>query len=91
VAPFSETYLKPHERFYIPNYNFNRIDRHPGTKDGTAVAVRNGITHNHVDLPPLISIDATGGCNLLVTRKFCLQLFTNLQAVPGAMQTSLTS
>jgi hypothetical protein len=26
----------------------------------TAVAVRKGIPHNHVDLPPLISIEATG-------------------------------
>jgi hypothetical protein len=27
---------------------------------GTAVAVRKGIPHNHVDLPPLVSIEATG-------------------------------
>jgi hypothetical protein len=26
VALFSETHLKPHERFYIPNYHFYRID-----------------------------------------------------------------
>jgi hypothetical protein len=62
VALFSETYLKPRERFYIPNYNFYRIYRHPGMKGGTAVAVRKGIPHNHVDLPPLISIEATGVC-----------------------------
>jgi hypothetical protein len=31
-------------------------------KGGTAVAVRKGIPHNHVDLPPLISIEATGVC-----------------------------
>jgi hypothetical protein len=43
VAPFSETHLKPPERFYIPNYHFYRIDRHPERKDGTAVAVRKGI------------------------------------------------
>jgi hypothetical protein len=62
VALFSETHLKPQEVFYIPNYNFYRIDRHQGMKGGTAVAVRKGIPHNHVDLPPLISIEATGVC-----------------------------
>jgi exonuclease III len=62
VTLFSETHLKLHERFYIPNYNFYQIDRHPGMKGGTAVAVRKGIPHSHVDLPPLISIEATGVC-----------------------------
>jgi hypothetical protein len=28
----------------------------------TAVAVRKGIPHNHVDLPPLVSIEAKGVC-----------------------------
>jgi hypothetical protein len=51
---------KTHERFYIPNYHFYRIDRHPERKGGTAVAVRKGIPHNHVDLPPLVSVEATG-------------------------------
>jgi hypothetical protein len=62
VALFSGTHPKPHERFSIPNYNFYRINRHPGMKGGTAVAVRIGIPQNHVDLPPLISIEATGVC-----------------------------
>jgi hypothetical protein len=43
VALFSKTHLKPHERFFIPNYHFYRTDRHPGSKGGTAVAVRKGI------------------------------------------------
>jgi exonuclease III len=43
VVLFSETHLKPHERFSIKNYHFYRIDRHPGKKGGTAVAVRKGI------------------------------------------------
>jgi hypothetical protein len=60
VALFSETHLKPHERFHIQNYHFYRIDRHPGRKDGTAVAVRKGIPHSHVDLPPLVSVEGTG-------------------------------
>jgi hypothetical protein len=62
VALFSETHLKPHERFYIPNYHFHRIDHHPGRKGRTAVGVRKGIPHMHVDLPPLISVEATGIC-----------------------------
>jgi hypothetical protein len=39
-----------------------RTDRHPGIKGGTAVAVRKGIPQNHVDLPPLVSVEATGVC-----------------------------
>jgi hypothetical protein len=47
VALLSETYLRPHERLFIPNYHFYRINRFPGRKGGTAVAVRKGIPHNH--------------------------------------------
>jgi hypothetical protein len=53
VALFSETHLKPHEKFFIPNYHFYRTDHYPGRK---------GIPHNHVDLPPLVSVEATGVC-----------------------------
>jgi hypothetical protein len=59
---FSETHLKPHERFYIPNFHLYLIDRHLGNKGGTAVAVLKGIPHNHVVLPPLVSLEATGDC-----------------------------
>jgi hypothetical protein len=52
VVLFSETRLKPHDRFHIQNYHFYRIDRHPERKGGTAVAVRKGIPHMNVDLPP---------------------------------------
>jgi hypothetical protein len=62
VALFSETHLKPYEKFYIPNYHFYRTDRHPGRKGGTAVAVRKGIPHKHVDLPSFVSVEATGVC-----------------------------
>jgi hypothetical protein len=48
--------------FFVPNFHFYRIDRHPDRKGGTAVPVRKGIPHNHVDLPPLISVEATGVC-----------------------------
>jgi hypothetical protein len=56
---FSETHLKPHERFFIPNFHFYRTDRYPGRKGGTAIAVRKGIPHNHVDLPLLASVEST--------------------------------
>jgi hypothetical protein len=41
VALLSEIHLKPHKRFFIPNYHFYRTDHFPG---------RIGIPHNHVDL-----------------------------------------
>jgi hypothetical protein len=41
VDLLSETLLKPHERFFIPNYHVYRTERFPG---------RNGIPHNHADL-----------------------------------------
>jgi hypothetical protein len=62
VALFSETHLKPHERFFISNYRFYRTDRYSGRKEGIAVAFRKGIPHNHVNLPPLVSVEATGVC-----------------------------
>jgi hypothetical protein len=62
VGLFSEIHLIPYERFFIPNYNFHRIVRRPGVKGGTAIAVRKGIPHSHVDLHPLISTEATGVC-----------------------------
>jgi hypothetical protein len=57
VALFSETHLKPHETFYISNYHLYQTDRFPGRKGGTAIAVRKGISHSHVDLPPLVSVE----------------------------------
>jgi hypothetical protein len=62
VALLSEAHLKPHEIFSIRNYHIYRDDRHPGAKGGTAVAVRKGVPRSYVDLPPLISIEATGVC-----------------------------
>jgi hypothetical protein len=60
VALLSETHLKPHDRFFISNYHFHRTDRHPGRKGGTAIAVRRGVPHSYVDVPHLVSIEATG-------------------------------
>jgi hypothetical protein len=62
VALFSETDLKLHERFLIPNFHFYRTESYPGRKGGPAVAVRKGIPHNHVNITPLVSLEATGVC-----------------------------
>jgi hypothetical protein len=78
-------------RFFIPNYHFYRIDRYPGRKGGTAVAVRNGIPHDHVELSPLVSVEATGVCIPIGDSEVLLQLFTNIRAGPGVMLTSLSS
>jgi hypothetical protein len=72
VALFSETHLKPHERFFIPNYHFYRTYRYPGRKGGTAIAVREGIPHNQVDLSPLVSIEATGVCIPICSKEILL-------------------
>jgi hypothetical protein len=62
VALLSETYLKPHERYFIPNYRVYRTDYFPGRKGGTAVAVSKGFPHKYVELPPLVSVEATRAC-----------------------------
>jgi hypothetical protein len=62
VALFSETHLKPSERFFIPHFHFYRTDRDPGRKGGTAVEVRRGVPHNYVHLPLPVSVEATGVC-----------------------------
>jgi exonuclease III len=62
VALFYETYLKPHERFFIKNYHVYRMDRYLGRKGRTAIAVKKGIPHDRVELPPLVSVVATGVC-----------------------------
>jgi hypothetical protein len=64
VALSSETHLKPHERFFIPNYHFYWTDHFLRRKGETAVAARKGILHDHIDLPPLVSIETTGVCLL---------------------------
>jgi hypothetical protein len=50
--------------------------RFPSLQVGTAIAVRNCIPHNHVNLPPLVSIE-TWSAYRLETAKFYLQLFKN--------------
>jgi hypothetical protein len=46
-------------------FQFYRTDSFPGGKGGTAVAMRKGIYHNDVDLPPLVSVEATRVCILI--------------------------
>jgi hypothetical protein len=64
VAVLPETHLKPHERLFIPNYHFHHSDHFP-RRNGRTAAVRKGIPHNHVNLPPFVSIEATGVCILI--------------------------
>jgi hypothetical protein len=58
-AIFTEIHLKQHMRFYIPNCHIYRNDRLDGNKGGTAVAVKKGIPRTYVDLPPVLSLEAT--------------------------------
>jgi hypothetical protein len=60
VTMLSEIHLKPHERVFIPNCHFYRTNRFLGRKGRTAIAVKQGIPHNHQSLPPLVSIESTG-------------------------------
>jgi hypothetical protein len=62
VALLLETHLKPHERVFIQDYHVYRTNSFPNLKGGTAVTVRKGVAHAHVDLPPLVSAEATGIC-----------------------------
>jgi hypothetical protein len=62
LALLSETHLKQHERFFIPNNIFYHTDRFPGRNGGTTVAVRIDIPHNHVDILLLVSLETIGVC-----------------------------
>jgi hypothetical protein len=55
-----ETLLEPHGRFHLPSGHFHRTDHFLIRKGGNAVALGKGIPHQYVDLPPLVSEDATG-------------------------------
>jgi hypothetical protein len=91
VALFSDTHLKPYERFYISNSHLYRTDRFPGRKGETAVAVRKGIPHSHADLPLLVSIEATGICIRIENTELLLAAIYKPQAAPGMTQTPLSS
>jgi hypothetical protein len=72
AALIKKTHLKPHERFFIPNYCFFQTDCFLGRKGQTVIAVRKGIPCNHVDLSPLASIEATGACIQIGNSKMLL-------------------
>jgi hypothetical protein len=80
VVLLSEIYLKLHEKFFIPDYLFYRTDRFPVRKGGTAFAVRKGIHHNHVYLPPLVSIETIGVCTPIANTDV---LLTAVYKTPG--------
>jgi hypothetical protein len=91
VALLSETHLTHHERFFIPNYHFYWTGCFPGRKGATAVAVGEGIPHNHVDLPPLVSTKATGAWIPTANTERYFQQSICHQAMLGMMQTSLSA
>jgi hypothetical protein len=72
VALFSKTHLKLHERFFLPNYHVYGTNRYPSRKGGTSVAANNGMPHNHVNLPPPVSVEATGICIPNVNKEILL-------------------
>jgi hypothetical protein len=74
----SEINLEPHERLFIQNCHFNRTGRFPRRNGGTAVAVRKCIPHNHVDIPPLVSIQATGVSIPIANSEMLLAGYLNL-------------
>jgi hypothetical protein len=49
-------------RFCIPNCDIYRTDSEDGHKGGTYIAVKKGIPDTCVDLPPHLSVEATGVC-----------------------------
>jgi hypothetical protein len=57
VALLSGTHLKLHRRFFIPRYHLYWSGHFPERKCGTAVEVKKGVPHNHVDLAPLVSLE----------------------------------
>lgn len=55
----SETWLRPGDRFRLPNFVVHRSDRLIGRCGGTALAVRKSIRHTRIHLPDLVSLEAT--------------------------------
>jgi hypothetical protein len=54
--------MKPHMKSYIPDYDICQTGHQDGHKGGTATAVKKGIPHTRINLPPLRSVEATGVC-----------------------------
>jgi hypothetical protein len=47
-------------KFCVPNCDIYRTDCEDRHKGGTVVAVKKGIPHTCVNLPPLLPVEATG-------------------------------
>jgi exonuclease III len=91
VVLLSETHLKPRERSSIRKYHTYRNDCHPGAKGGTAVAVKKGVPRSYVDLPPLISIEATGVCIPIGNKEIVLAAVYRSRSGTGWTHTSRSS
>jgi len=87
VALLLEAHLKPHEKFFIPNYDVYRTNCFPVLNKETAIAVRK-VSHITVLTYLLLCRQQKPGYRL-ETAKFNLQLFINCRVNPGAMQMSL--
>jgi hypothetical protein len=77
MSVFSVTYLKPHLRFYIPNYYIYRTDHEDRNKGGAAIAVKKVIPQTCADSTTFCSPEATEVCMLIGNLECCLQLFIN--------------
>jgi hypothetical protein len=60
MALLSETHLKPHKRFFIPNFHIYQTNCFPSLREELLLQSKKCIPHNHVDLPPLVLAEATG-------------------------------
>lgn len=58
VAMLQETFLSPHNKLSFKGYTIYRNDRQ-GAGGGTAVMIKNGISHNEVQLPAFQRLEAT--------------------------------
>jgi hypothetical protein len=62
-----------------------------GQKGGIAVAIRKDTPHNHVDLPPLDSVEATGVCIPIGNSEILPAALYKSPGLPGLMRTLLSS
>jgi hypothetical protein len=88
---FSQRHLKSQERFFIPNNHFYRTDRFPERKGRTAVAVRKGTPHNHLQLPPIVSTETSRIFIPFRNIEVLLAAVCKSEATPGMVQVSLSS
>jgi hypothetical protein len=49
-------------RFYFTKYVIYQAPHEDEQKGGTAIAIKKGIPHTRIDLPPFLSEEATGVC-----------------------------